>query len=95
MDNVGHHDYNFFGTVTVTGESTFPTTPQIQSAFRGPRRMMFVGVTGNNIYYSFSGTNIHGRISAGQIFNFDVRAESKVYFYGTGVVDVHMWHVGV
>jgi hypothetical protein len=91
-------DFNFFQTVTATA-GTFPvalgTDPDVQMALRGARRIMFVGVSGTNVQYSFNGQVVHGRISAGQIFNFDVRAEDKIWFRGSGVVDVHAWHIGV
>lgn len=85
-------DFNYF--ITATAESDFTTDPQAYSTFRGARRMMFVGVTGTNVEYSFNGVTVHGRISSGQIFNFGPRAEDKVWFKGTGTVDVHMWHIG-
>lgn len=72
----------------------FPSAPQVRTGFRGTRRIMLVGVSGSNVIYSFSGYNIHGRISAGQIFNFGARGENEIYFAGTGVVDVHIWHTG-
>jgi hypothetical protein len=56
--------------------------------------MMFVGVTGDDVEYSFNGVTTHGRISADQIFNFDLRNEDKIWFKGTGSVDVHIWHAG-
>ena len=91
-------DFNFFQTVTATSGS-FPlaegTDPDVQMAFRGARRMMFVCVSGSNIEYSFNGNTVHGRISSGQIFNFDTRAEDKIWFRGSGEVDVHAWHIGV
>jgi hypothetical protein len=94
-------DFNFFKTVTVTVtdgydgyDGYFSATPNITTAFRGARRMMFVGVSGVNVGYSFNGVHLHGRISAGQIFNFDTRAEDKIFFRGNGTVDVHIWHIG-
>lgn len=72
----------------------FPSTPQVRTGFRGARRMMLVGVSGTNVIYSFSGYNIHGRISAGYVFDFGPRAENEIYFSGIGVVDVHIWHIG-
>jgi len=73
----------------------FPSVPQVQTGFRGPRRIMLVGVTGTNVIYSFSGYSVHGRISSGQIFNFDLRNQDQIYFAGVGTVDVHIWHIGV
>jgi hypothetical protein len=91
-------DFNFFATVVASNPGPFPlaanTAPDVLMAFRGPRRIMFVGVAGSNVQYSFNGNNVHGRISAGQIFNFDVRNEDKIWFIGTGTVDVHAWHIG-
>ena len=90
-------DFNFIKTVTV-GAGSYPlpedTAPDAVINFRGARRIMFVCVTGTNVEYSFNGNTVHGRISAGQIFNFDIRGEDKVWFLGTGEVDVHAWHVG-
>lgn len=86
-------DFNYFGIITATG-ANFTVEPQVLTRFRGARRMMFVGVSGTNVEYSFNGATVHGRISANQIFNFDVRGEDKIWFRGTGVVDVHAWHVG-
>lgn len=86
-------DFNYFGIITASG-ANFTEDPQVLMRFRGARRIMFVGVSGNNVEYSFNGSTIHGRISANQIFNFDIRGEDKIWFRGTGVVDVHAWHVG-
>lgn len=85
-------DFNYFGIITAT--AAFTEEPQVLIRFRGARRMMFVGVSGFNVEYSFNGSTVHGRISVNQIFNFDVRGEDKIWFRGTGVVDVHAWHVG-
>jgi hypothetical protein len=89
-------DFNFYQRVTATA-GTFPVVgnPDVQIAFRGPRRMMFVCRSGTDVEYSFNGNTVHGTISANQIFNFDVRSEDKIWFRGTGVVDVHAWHIGV
>jgi len=95
-ENIGK-DFNYYRRVTaVAGTWPLPetTNPDVQIAFRGPRRMMFVCTSGTDVEYSFNGNTIHGRISAGQIFNFDVRGEDKVWIRGSGVVDVHAWHVG-
>ena len=81
--------------VVEVNDVDFPEAPQVQIAFRGARRMMFVCPTGTNVEYSFNGTTVHGRISADQIFNFDIRGEDKIFFRGSGTVDVHAWHVGV
>lgn len=86
-------DFNFFQVVAVTAGS-FTVDPDVQIAFRGARRMMFVCPAGTNVEYSFNGTTVHGRISSGQIFNFDIRGEDKIWFQGSGTVDVHAWHVG-
>ena len=72
----------------------FPSTPQVRTAFRGARKIMLVGVSGTDVIYSFSGYNIHGRISSGQIFTFGSRGENEIYFAGVGTVDVHIWHIG-
>ncbi|MCK9567755.1 hypothetical protein M0R72_02245 [Candidatus Pacearchaeota archaeon] len=94
-------DFNYFKTVTTTVtdgydgyDGYFNVTPDITTAFRGARRMMLVGVSGSNVGYSFNGVHLHGRISAGQIFNFGIRAEDKIFFRGNGIVDVHIWHIG-
>jgi hypothetical protein len=94
-ENLGK-DFNFYQRVSVTSGS-FPTTDgyNVLIKFRGPRRMMFVCTSGTDIEYSFNGNTVHGRISANQIFNFDVRNEDKIWFKGTGTVDVHAWHIGV
>lgn len=86
-------DFNFFATVTSPGDD-FTDEPQVIITFRGAKRMMFVCVSGTNVEYSFNGNTLHGRISANQIFNFDIRGEDKIWLRGTGVVDVHAWHVG-
>lgn len=97
-------DFNFFATVdgytgVIDGYSSdgydFPINPQVTTGFRGARRMMFVGVSGTNVEYSFNGTTVHGRISAGYVFDFGPRAEDKIFFRGQGTVDVHIWHIGV
>jgi hypothetical protein len=91
-------DFNFYQRVTASAGSfpvTSGTAPDVQIAFRGARRMMFVCGSGTDVEYSFNGQTIHGRISADQIFNFDVRNEDKIWFRGTGAVDVHAWHIGV
>lgn len=95
VENLGK-DFNFYQRVIVTSGS-FPTTDgyDVLIKFRGSRRMMFVCTSGTDIEYSFNGNTIHGRISANQIFNFDVRNEDKIWFRGTGTVDVHAWHIGV
>ncbi len=91
-------DFNYFKTVTATA-GVWPlaaaTVPDVQILFRGPRRMMFVCVSGTFVEYSFNGNTLHGRISAGQTFSFDARNEDKIWFRGTGIVDVHAWHIGV
>jgi len=88
-DGYGPYDgYYSYGPI-------FPSQPQVITGFRGARRMMFVGVTGTNILYSFNGNTVHGRISAGYFFDFGPRAEDKIFFIGSGSVDVHIWHIGV
>lgn len=99
-------DFNFFATVDGYTDGytygsdgyadgyAFPVSPQVLTGFRGARRMMFVGVSGTNVEYSFNGTTVHGRISAGQIFNFGPRDEDKVFVRGIGEIDVHIWHIG-
>lgn len=95
VKNVGK-DFNYFKSVVVNiTDGYFPTEAQVQTAFRGARRMMFVCAAGTNVEYSFDGLHLHGRISNAQIFNFDIRAEDRIYFRGTGTVDVHIWHVGI
>lgn len=97
VENVGK-DFNFYQRV-IASAGSFPvaagTDPDVQMAIRGARRIMFVCIAGSDVEYSFNGNTLHGRISANQIFNFDVRAEDKVWFRGTGTVDVHAWHIGV
>ena len=95
-------DFNYFKTVTVTVSDGYDgydgylnTSPDVLTAFRGARRIMLVGVSGSNVGYSFNGVKLHGRISAGQIFNFGPRAEDKMFFRGNGTVDVHIWHIGL
>jgi hypothetical protein len=94
-ENLGK-DFNFYQRVNVTSGS-FPSTDtcNVQIKFRGTRRMMFVCTSGTDIEYSFNGNTVHGRISANQIFNFDIRNEDKIWFKGTGIVDVHAWHSGL
>jgi hypothetical protein len=84
-------DFNFFQTVTST--ASFAVTPDVTMRFRGPRSMMFIGVSGTSIEYSFNGTTTHGRISSGQILNFGQRNEDKIWFKGSGVIDVHSWRI--
>ena len=84
-------DFNYFEEVTISGVGSFPTTPDAMSRFRGSRRMMFVCTAGSDIAYSFNGTTVHGKMVADQIFNFGPRNEDKVFFTGTGTVQVHMW----
>jgi hypothetical protein len=100
-ENLGK-DFNYFKTVTVVVtdgydgyDGYFGVIPNVVTGFRGARRIMFVGVNGSNIGYSFNGVHLHGRISAGQIFNFGPRAEDKIFFRGNGIVDVHIWHIGI
>lgn len=83
-------DFNFFQVVTVA-VSDFTTEPDVQMAFRGPRRMMFVCGAGSDVEYSFNGTTVHGRISSNEQFNFGPRNEDKIWFKGNGEVDVHSW----
>jgi hypothetical protein len=88
-------DFNYFSSVVVDiSDGYFPESPQVQTAFRGARRMMFVCAAGTNVEYSFDGQHLHGRISSDQIFNFGPRAEDKIFFRGSGTVDVHIWHIG-
>lgn len=89
-------DFNHFSIVNASN-AAFNPGPDVQIAFRGARRMMFVCSSGTNVEYSFNGNTVHGRISSGQIFNFDARSEDKIWFRssGGGVVDVHAWHIGV
>lgn len=95
-ENVGK-DFNFYQRV-IAGAGSIPvpdgTSPDVTMTIRGARRIMFVGVAGSDVEYSFNGNTLHGRISSGQIFNFDIRGEDKIWFRGTGTVDVHAWHVG-
>jgi hypothetical protein len=97
VESIGK-DFNFYQRVVAVGGS-FPlpagTAPHVQIAFRGARRIMLVCTAGSDVQYSFNGNVLHGRISANQIFNFDVRNEDKMWFLGSGTVDVHAWHIGV
>jgi hypothetical protein len=83
--------YNKFQIVSISGVSDFPVAEDILVDFRGIRHIMFVCTDGTNVEYSFDGTNIHGRISEDQTFNFGLRNESKIWFRGTGSIDVHVW----
>jgi len=87
-------DFNYFKTIIIAGVAAFPTNPQTLTRFRGARRMMFRCTAGTNVEYSFNGTTVHGRISSGEIFNFGLRNEDKIFFRGTGSVDVQIWQVG-
>jgi len=87
-------DFNFFKTVTAIAGNwplDINTEPDVLMRFRGARRIMFVCASGTNIEYSFNGNTMHGRISADQIFTFDIRNEDKIWFRGSGEVDVHAW----
>jgi hypothetical protein len=84
-------DFNFFKTGTST--ASFTVASDVLMNFRGPRSMMFVCVSGTNVEYSFDGVTVHGRISTGQIFNFGPRNEDKIWFRGTGVIDVQSWRI--
>lgn len=95
MTEVLGKDFNYFKIVTVSGVADFPVNPQVITLFRGPRKMMFRCVSGTNVEYSFNGTTTHGRISANETFNFGSRGEDKIFFKGTGTVDVHIWHIGL
>ena len=86
-------DFNYFVEVSVSGTSAFPAAAQAFSKFRGARRMLFVCTTGS-VTYSFNGRNVHGKMNssdASSQLNFGPRQEDKVFFYGTGTVQVHMW----
>lgn len=96
-ENVGK-DFNFF-QVVIASSGTFPldpiSNPDVLMRFRGARKIMFRCTSGTNIEYSFNGNTVHGRISANEIFNFGTRMEDKIWFRGTGSVDVHAWQIGV
>jgi len=87
MSNRSH-----FKSVTVS--AAFTTTADVIVPIRNPMGFMFVCTSGTNIEYSFDGSTVHGRISANQIFQFQNRNESTMWFRGTGAVDVHVWATG-
>lgn len=86
MSNKAH-----FQTVTVSGVGAFPAQAQVINPIRNPLSIMLVCSSGTNVEYSFDGETVHGRISANQSFTFLNRNEARVWFKGTGVVDVHAW----
>lgn len=86
MSNKAH-----FTIVSVSGLAAFPATAQVINPIRNPLNLMFVCSSGTNVEYSFDGVTTHGRISANQSFTFLTRNEARVWFKGTGVVDVHAW----
>lgn len=86
--------YDYFKIVETT-TTDYPIEPDCQTYFRGSRRIMLVGKVGTNVEYSFDGVTTHGRISADQIIHLNLRIESKIWFKGTGTVDVHMWQAWV
>lgn len=86
-------DFNYFAEISVSGTSSFPAVAQAFSKFRGARRMLFVCTSGS-VTYSFNGNTVHGKMDssdASNKLNFGPRQEDKVWFYGTGTVQVHMW----
>jgi len=88
-------DFNFYERVTAIA-GAWPATgtePDAQMAFRGPRSILLVGVSGSDVEYSFNGNTIHGRISAGQVFPFELRNEDKIWLRGSGEVDIHAWRI--
>jgi hypothetical protein len=90
-------DFNFFAEISVSGDGYFTEEPQAFIKFRGPRRMLFVCRSGD-IYYSFNGNTVHGRMISGEpsekLF-FDVRGEDKIWVRGSGTIQIHAWHIGV
>jgi len=95
MTETRGRDFEYFKVVTVNGVADFPVKPQATITIKGPIKMMFVCRSGTLVEYSFNGTTVHGRISAGEQFNFGTRGQDKIFVKGTGEIDVHAWHIGV
>jgi len=90
-------DFNFYQEVTVAAVAAFTEEPDFFMAMRGPRRMIFVCPSGD-VEYSFNGNTVHGHMVSGEPsekLDFDVRMEDKIWLRGTGVLQVHAWHIGV
>ena len=90
-------DFNYFKEITISGLTDFPSVAQAFAKFRGARRMMFV-CTDGAVEYSFNGNTLHGSMDttkASAILNFGTRMEDKIWFRGTGTVQVHIWQLGV
>lgn len=86
-------NYSYFEEVTVSTGS-FPAQPQVVvTKARTPNNLMLVCRSGTDVEYSFNGTDLHGKISSGDQFTFLTRNVSKIFFSGTGEVEVHVWGV--
>lgn len=86
-------DFNFYEEVTVSAVADFPEEPQVFMKFRGNRRMLFVCTSGS-VEYSFNGNTLHGvtdSATASNQLNFGPRMQDKIWFRGTGTVQVHAW----
>jgi hypothetical protein len=93
-------DFNHFQELSInTVDYPDDNNPQTVIRFRGPQRIILICTSGS-VYYSFVGQQgrDHGKMTAGEPsekLEFETRAGKKIYWRGTGDVEVHAWHIGV
>lgn len=84
--------YNFFANVVPDGYAFF-ATPQINFGFL-TQGISLLNRGSQKVEYSFDGENVHGDLLAGDSFQFDARAESKMWLRaadGYSTIRVEAW----
>lgn len=87
-------DFNFYQQAVVTSPS-FQTNPDMQIAYRGQRRVIFI-CTAGYVEASFNGNTLHCRMDsslASNQLNFGVRHIGKIWLRGSGTIQVHAYGV--
>lgn len=88
--------YNFFLDTTIQAPGTYAANEHefldtASSMNFVSQALLFANDSANPVYFSFDGTNDHGRIKAGETLQMDFRKERKIWFRGTAGDAIRFW----
>lgn len=75
--------------------ANFPAFSAPQVALESAAQQLKFKATTNPVDFSFDGKNVHGTIlPADGLVSFEGVNKSKIWFKGTGTIQVYAWHAG-
>jgi len=88
--------YNFFLDSTIQGTGSYADNGPHD--FEDPdgtnfvsHSLMWINDSGHDIWFSFNGTDDHGRVAAGEPLSQDFRHEKRIWFRGTAGDPFRFW----